>query len=147
MIRFNAVWLAGPGFLERYTRECSLPERRRDPAFPRMRLLLQKVPIPFEAFGALTMGNKELAFTPLNPTFSRVAVFQFYGLNRTLEFRAFYSDLYLSPIKPIADNPLPTWGQWALLTSRITSVEFVLAASSTGPLLYEWLATKIDRLP
>ncbi|MCM3745853.1 hypothetical protein M3223_00655 [Paenibacillus pasadenensis] len=147
MIRFNAVWVAGPGFIERYRRECSLPERSRDPIFPRMRLLIRKVPIPFESFGAVTMGNRQLAFEPQNPTFSSVAVFQFEGLNQCLKFHFNYSDLYLSPVKPIPGTPLPTWGLWARLSCRFTSVEYVLAASNTGADLFQWLSTKIEPLP
>ncbi|MGN7453696.1 hypothetical protein ACTHPH_02640 [Paenibacillus pasadenensis] len=147
MIRFNAVWVAGPGMLDRYIRECTLSERQRDPLFPRMRLLLRKVPIPFEAFGQLTLSEKELEFEALRPTFSSVAVFQFYGLNRSLTFRFRYSELYVSPLPPLRDQPLPTWGDWVRLTSRSSSVEYVLAASSTGARLYPWLASRIAPLP
>ncbi|QJC52172.1 hypothetical protein HGI30_11800 [Paenibacillus albicereus] len=147
MIRFNAVWVAGPGLLRRYRRECSLAERQRDPSFPRMRLLLRKVPIPFEAFGQLSLGERELEFEPLRPTFSSVAVFQFYGLNRTLTFRFDYADLYVSPVPPLPDQPLPTWGDWVRLTSRSSSIEYVLAVSSTGARLYPWLASRIEPLP
>ena len=110
-----------------------------------MRLLLRRQPIPFQAFGALRLGRKELAFYTLNPTFSGRAVFQFYNLDTKLGFKYSYKDLEVSRLPQPVPNPLPVYGDWVRLRIRRTSFEYLLASSSTGPLLYPWLSRMINK--
>ncbi len=139
VIRFNSVWITTPAQAERYSRQLALPAGRQDEDFPRMRMLLSRKLIPFFAYGQLTLGDKEAAFESLNPTFSSVAVYQFYNLNRRFAFSYQYGDLIVRKLPQPVPNPLPVYGDWVSIASRSSSVEYWLASSSPGAQLYPWL--------